>query len=93
MSDIAFSVLSRCGAACTGGCGRAGQVVCGGRGFAGLKRILEEEAALGNHSKQNPASVWVTNSWHDMGHCQVKCSLCSVQQVWWSLQQWRLLQG
>ena len=27
-----------------------------------------------------------------MGHCMVKCSLCSVQQVWWSLH-WGLRQG
>jgi len=28
-----------------------------GCGFAGLWRFLEEEAALGNHSAQSPASV------------------------------------
>ena len=27
-----------------------------------------------------------------MGHCKVKCGLCSVQQVWWSLH-WGLWQG
>ena len=50
-------LVSRCGGACTRGCGRAGQVVCGGCGFAGLWRFPEEEAALDNHSAQSPASV------------------------------------
>ena len=45
--------------------------------------IEEEEAALGNHSVQSPASVWVASPGHAMGHWKVKCSLCSVQQVWW----------
>ena len=43
------------------------------------------EALLGNHSAQRPASVCVASPGHAMGHCKVKCSLCSVQQVWWSL--------
>ena len=29
-SNAASAVCSRCGGACAGGCGRAGQVVCGG---------------------------------------------------------------
>jgi len=57
-SNAASAVCSRCDGACTGGgCGRAGRVVCGGCGFAGLWRFPEEEAALGNHSAQSPASV------------------------------------
>ena len=33
-----------------------------------------------------PASMCVLASpVHAMGHCKVKCSLCGVQQVWWSL--------
>ena len=58
MSNAASAVCSRCGGTCTtGGCGRAGQVVCGGCSFAGLWRFPEEEAALSNHNAQSPASV------------------------------------
>ena len=39
MSNAADAVLGRCGGACTGGCSRAGQVVCWGCGFAGLWRF------------------------------------------------------
>ena len=61
-------------------CDRAGHdVVSGGCGFAGLWRFHEEEAALGNHSAQRPASVRVASPGHDMGHCKTKYSLCSVQ--------------
>ena len=56
-SNAAFAVCSRAGGACTGACGRAVQVVCGGCGFAGLWRFLEEEAALDNHGAQTPAIV------------------------------------
>ena len=56
-SNAAPAVCSRCGGACTGGCCRAGQVVCVGCGFAGLCRFPEEEVALGNYSLQSPASV------------------------------------
>ena len=65
----------------------------GGCGFAGLKRIPEEEAALGNHSAQSPVSVLVASPGHAvMGHCKVKCSRCIVQQEWWGLH-WGLRQG
>ena len=60
--------------------------------MAGLWRFLEEEAAPGNHSAQSPASVCVSSSGHAMGHCKVKCSLCSVQQAWRGLF-WGLRQG
>ena len=43
------------------------------------------EAVLGNHCAQSPASVWVASPGHALGHCKVKCTLCSGQQVWWSL--------
>ena len=43
------------------------------------------EAVLGNHCAQSPASVLVASPGHALGHCKVKCSLCSGQQVWWSL--------
>ena len=34
----------------------------------------EEQAALGNHSAQSPASVWVASSRHAMvGHVKSKC--------------------
>ena len=56
-SNAAFAVCSRSGRACSWGCARGGHVVCGGCGFAGLKRVPEEEAALGKHSVQSPASV------------------------------------
>jgi len=36
--------------------------------------------------------VWVASPGHDMGHCKVKCSLYSVQQVRWGLH-WGLRQG
>ena len=41
--------------------------------------FVEEEAALGKHRAQSPASVWLASPEHDMGHCKVKCSLCSVK--------------
>ena len=45
----------------------------------------EEESALGNHhSAQSPISVCAASPGHAMGYCKIKCSLCSVQQVWWS---------
>ena len=51
-------VCSRSGGFCTVCCGRAGQVICEGCGFAGSWRfVAAEEAALGNHSAQSPASV------------------------------------
>ena len=54
--------------------------------------FVEEEAALGNHSAQSPASVREFSPGHAMGHCKVKYSLCSVQKVWWGLH-WKLRQG
>ena len=57
--------------------------------FVELSRGL---AAIGNHSAQSPASVSVANSGHAMGHYKGKYSLCSVQQVWWSLH-WVLWPG
>ncbi len=57
-SITASAVYSRSGGACTGRCGRAGQVVVYAEcGFAGVCRFPEEEAALGNHSAQSPASA------------------------------------
>ena len=47
-------------------------------GFAGMWSCPEEEAALGNHSAQSPASVWVASPGHAMGHCKVKYSLYCV---------------
>ena len=57
-SNAAPAVLSRSVWACTGDCGRAGQVFCGGCGFAGgLWRFPEQEAAISNYSAQSHASV------------------------------------
>ena len=56
-SSSASAVCIRCGRACTGFCGRAGPVVCGGYGFAAFWNFSVEEALLGNHSAQSPASV------------------------------------
>ena len=67
-------------------------MVCGACVLAGLWRVPEEEAALDNHSAQSPATVWVANPGHAMGHCKVKFSLYYVQQVWWGLH-WGLRQG
>ena len=44
---------------------------------------------LGNHCGQSPTSVWMSSPGHALGHCKVKCTLCSGQQVWWS-QHWGL---
>ena len=49
------------------------------------------EAVLGNPCAQSPASVWVASPGHALGHCKVNCTLCSGQQVWWSLH-WGLRQ-
>ena len=43
------------------------------------------EAVLSNHCAQSPASVCVASPGYTMGHCKVKCSLCSAQQLWCSL--------
>ena len=57
-SNAAPAVCSRGSGACTGGYGRvAVHVVSGGCGFAGLGRVPEEEAALGNHCAQSPVSA------------------------------------
>ena len=50
------------------------------------------QAVLGNHCAQSPVSVWVASPGHALGHCKVKCTLISGQQVWWSLH-WGLRQG
>ena len=84
-SNAAFVACSRCGGACTGYWGRAGQVVCGGCGFPAFWRFSGKEALLGNHIAQSPASVFVARPGFVMGHCKVKCSLCNVQQGLWSL--------
>ena len=76
-SDAATAVCSSSEASSSG---RAEQVVCGGSGFGGEWRFPEEEAALGNHNAQSPASVWVASPGHAMGHCKVRCSHCCVQQ-------------
>ena len=57
-SNAASVASSRSGGACTRGFGRgAVQVIRGRCGFASLWRVPEEEAALGTHSTQSPASV------------------------------------
>ena len=76
-----------------GGSGKgAVQVVRWGCGFAGLWKFPEEESLLVKHSAQSPASVWVASPGHATEHCKVKCSLSSVQQVWWGLH-WGRRQG
>ena len=44
-----------------------------------------QEALLANHSAHSPANVCVPCPGYVLGHCKVKCTLCSGQQVWWSL--------
>ena len=61
------------------------QIVRGACGYAGLWRFPEEGAALGTHSAQSPVGVQVASTGHAPGHCKVKCTLCSGQQVWCSL--------
>jgi len=60
--------------------------------FCGLWRFPKEEAALGNHSAQSPASVRVTSPGHAMGHCKIKCSTSIVWQLWGALH-WGLRPG
>ena len=92
-SNAASAVSSSRGGACTGCCSQAVRVVCGGFGFAEeCGSFTDVEAPLGNHCAKSPANVWVASPGHTMGHCKVKCSLCSVQQVWWSLH-WGLRPG
>ena len=57
-----------------------------------LKFSLVVETVLSNHCAQSPVSVCVASPGHFMGHCKVKCSLCSAQKVWWILH-WVLRQG
>ena len=50
-SNAASAVFfSSCDGACTGGCGRAGQMIYWGLFFAGVWRFPEEDAAFGNLS-------------------------------------------
>ena len=84
-SNAASAVLSRIGGACTRCCGRPVQVVWEGCGFARFWSCSVMEAVLSNHCAQSPASVCVTSPGHAVGHWKVECSLCSAQQVWWSL--------
>ena len=53
-SNAASAVCDRSGGDCTGGYERAGQVGCGGCGFACLWRFPEETAVLSSHSAQSP---------------------------------------
>ena len=48
------------------------------------------QAVLGNYCAECPTSVWVASPGHALGHCKVKCTLCSGQQVWRSLHWWEL---
>ena len=50
-----------------------------------LWKFPKEEAALGNHSAQSPATVRVAIVEHAMGHCRIKRSICCVQKEWWGL--------
>ena len=68
-SNTASAESSRCGGACIGCCGRAGQVVCGGCGFVDLWRFSsEEEAPLANHCAKSLASLCVASPGHATGH-------------------------
>ena len=68
-------------------------MVYGGCNFAAFWRFSVEEVLIGNRSAQSPANVWwIARPGHAMGHCKVKRSLCSVQQVCWSLH-WVLRPG
>ena len=86
-SNAPCAVVRRSGGACTGGCGTAVQLVCeASSGFVTFWSPSVMEAVLGNHCAQSPASVWVASPGHALvSNCKVKCSLCSGQQVWWSL--------
>ena len=55
--NTACAVCGRFGGACTGCCGRAVQVGCGGYRFTECWSFPDVEAPLGNHSAQSPASV------------------------------------
>ena len=55
-------------------------------------KFPEEESLLGYHSAQSPTCVWVASPGHDVGQFKVKCSLCSAQEVCWSLH-WLLRPG
>ena len=57
------------------------QVVCGSFGFAECWSYPDAETALGNESAQSPASVQIASPGHAIGHCKVKCILCSMQQA------------
>ena len=60
---------------------RAGQVVCVMCSCAGFWRFSMQEALLANHSAHSPANLCVPCPGYVLGHCKVKCRLCSVQQV------------
>ena len=81
-SNASCAVVSRSGGACIGGCATAVQIASG---FVTFWSPSVMEPVLGNHCAQSPASVWVASPGHALGHCKVKCTLCSGQQVWWSL--------
>ena len=81
-SNATCALVSRSGGASTGGCGTAVQLASG---FVTFLSPSVMEPVLGNHCAQSPASVWAASPGHALGHCKVKCTLCSGQQVWWSL--------
>ena len=56
-SFTVFEVCSRCVGACTWCCCRAGQVICGGCGFAECWTFPDVKALFSSHSAQSPASV------------------------------------
>jgi len=80
------AVCRRCGGACTGCCGRDGQVVCGSCVLAEYWSFPDVKALLGNHSVQSPASARVASPGGAMGQCKVKCSFYSVRSLHWQLQ-------
>ena len=54
-------------------------------GFVTFWSPSKMQAVLGNHCAQSPASVWVASPGHALAHCKIKWTLCSGQQVWWTL--------
>ena len=73
-SNAGSAECNRCGVACTGCCGRVGQVVYGGCGFGASWSFSGEGAPLGNHCAQSTASMGVASPGHAIGHCKFKHS-------------------
>ena len=82
-SNAAFAVCSRCGGACTGCCGRARQVVCGGCGFASTREFSSCGGAARQAQRTDSCQCVSGQPWacHGALQGQIQPLLCEVGVV------------